>query len=47
LTGYLGGATATHVRADEPFVFPILLGVLVWGGLYFGMQGYALLPLRS
>ncbi len=36
LTGYLGGAVATHVRAgSEPFsvVFPILLGGLLWGGL--------------
>ena len=34
LTGYLGGATATHVRIGEPFYAPVLLGVLVWGGLY-------------
>src|SRR5947208_14426001 len=34
LTGYLGGATATHVRVGEPFYAPIVLGVLVWGGLY-------------
>src|SRR5947209_1387003 len=26
LAGYLGGATATHVRAGEPFVFPIIVG---------------------
>ncbi len=34
LTGYLGGATATHVRVGDPFLAPVLLGVLVWGGLY-------------
>jgi uncharacterized protein YndB with AHSA1/START domain len=34
LTGYLGGATATHVRIGEPFFAPMILGVLVWGGLY-------------
>lgn len=37
LTGYLGGAVATHVRIEDPFVFstvPILLGVFVWLGLY-------------
>jgi hypothetical protein len=34
LTGYLGGATATHVRVGEPFFFPVLLGILAWGGLY-------------
>ena len=30
VTAYLGGATATHVRVSQPFVFPIILGVLVW-----------------
>src|ERR1044072_5485206 len=37
LTGYLGGAVATHVRVGGP-VFPIIfaaiLGVMLWGGLY-------------
>ncbi len=34
LTGYLGGATATQVRVEDPsFLFPVLLGVLVWAGL--------------
>jgi len=35
LTGYLGGATATHVRIDDAFHMPIILGVLLWLGLYF------------
>lgn len=30
LTGYLGGATWTHIRVGEPFWFPIAMGVLVW-----------------
>jgi hypothetical protein len=30
LTGYLGGATATHVRVEEPFFFPIIVGIVVW-----------------
>jgi len=34
LTAYLGGATSTHVRAGEPFFFPIIVGVLAWIGLY-------------
>jgi uncharacterized membrane protein YphA (DoxX/SURF4 family) len=34
LTGYLGGATATHVRIGDPFSAPIIVGVLVWGGLF-------------
>lgn len=33
LTGYLGGATATHVRIGEPFVFPVVFGVLLWVSL--------------
>lgn len=33
LTAYLGGATATHVRAGQPFLFPVVFGVLVWAGL--------------
>src|SRR5947209_15940039 len=34
LTGYLGGATATHVRAGEPFFIPIIVGVLAWLGIF-------------
>lgn len=30
LTGYLGGAVATHVRISDGFVPPIVIGVLVW-----------------
>jgi hypothetical protein len=33
LTGYLGGAVATHVRMSEPFVFPVVFGVLIWACL--------------
>ena len=36
LTGYLGGAVATHVRVGAGLFsisFPILLGALLWGGL--------------
>ncbi|MEA3144470.1 MAG: hypothetical protein QOG31_1794 [Thermoplasmata archaeon] len=37
LTGYLGGAIATNLRAATPvfnMVFPVLLGGLLWGGLW-------------
>jgi hypothetical protein len=49
LTGYLGGATATHVRLSDPlFVAPVILGVLIWGGLYLrDGQLRGLIPLRS
>lgn len=35
LTGYLGGATASHVRLDEAFFIPIAIGIVLWLGLYF------------
>ena len=48
LTGYLGGATATHVRIGEAFYAPIVLGVLVWVGLYLrDGRLRALIPLRG
>jgi hypothetical protein len=38
LTGYLGGAVATHVRAGDSLfghiLFPVYFGVLLWAGLY-------------
>jgi hypothetical protein len=49
LTGYLGGATATQVRVQDPwFLFPVGLGMLVWAGLFLrDDQLRALIPLRS
>ncbi|HLX06388.1 MAG TPA: DoxX family protein [Thermoanaerobaculia bacterium] len=50
LTGYLGGAVSTHVRAGDPvgrMLVPVLFGVLIWGGLYLRdpwLRG--LVPLR-
>jgi DoxX-like protein len=50
LTGYLGGATATHVRVGTSFfsvVFPVVLGMLLWLGLYTRDQRlHELIPLR-
>jgi hypothetical protein len=43
LTGYLGGAVATHVRVGAGWFsvsFPIIFGILIWGGLY--LRGYGL-----
>ena len=37
MTGYLGGAVATHVRAGSDtfsLVFPVIIGALLWGGLW-------------
>lgn len=49
LTGYLGGATASHVRVEDPFfLFAAVFGVLVWTGLYLREPRLrALLPLRA
>jgi len=51
LTGYLGGAVATHVRVDGPVfnvVFAVMLGTLLWGGLWLRIrQLRELLPLRG
>lgn len=33
LTGYLGGATASHVRVGDALLPPVVIGVLVWVGL--------------
>ncbi len=34
LTGYLGGAIATHVRVGQPVYIHVALGLLIWGGIY-------------
>jgi hypothetical protein len=52
LTGYLGGAIATHVRVGSPVVthvlFPVYVAVMVWGGLYLRDERLReLLPLRD
>lgn len=52
LTGYLGGAVATHVRHSDPLfshvLFPVYLGALLWVGLYLRDNRLcALVPLRS
>ena len=51
LTGYLGGAIATHVRVGSPLfshiLFPVYVAVLIWGGLYLRDEWLrALIPLR-
>ena len=50
LTGYLGGAVATHVRVEGgpfPVLFPVILGALLWGGLFLRDRRLRdLIPLR-
>lgn len=52
LTGYLGGAVASHVRIGDPMfshaLFPVYIAVLLWGGLYLRESRLReLVPLRS
>lgn len=51
LTGYLGGAVAAHVRMGGPtfsVIFPVIVGLFIWGGLYLRDARIAeLLPLRT
>jgi DoxX-like family len=51
LTGYLGGAVATHVRVGAgPFevLFPVIFGALLWGGLFLRDERLReLVPLRT
>jgi hypothetical protein len=51
LTGYLGGAMASHVRIGSPLfshiLFGFYLGLMLWGGLWLRDRGLrALIPFR-
>ncbi len=51
LTGYLGGAMASHLRIDSPLfthtLFGFYLGLMVWGGLWLRDRKLrALMPWR-
>lgn len=51
LTGYLGGAVATHVRIDSPLfthtLFGVYIGIIMWAGLYLRDPALrAIFPLR-
>ncbi len=48
LTGYFGGATATHLRIGDSVVGPVLFGVVVWLGLFLrDSRLRALIPWRA
>jgi hypothetical protein len=52
LTGYLGGAVASNLRVGSPLfgyiLFPVYIGVLVWGGLFLrDDQLRAMIPVRN
>jgi len=47
LAGYVGGTICTHWRVGDPFFVQIVLGLLVWLGLYLREPRLkALIPLR-
>jgi hypothetical protein len=50
MTGYLGGAVSTHVRAGSTLfetIFPVILGTLMWAGIYLrDAQLRKLVPVR-
>ena len=51
LTGYLGGAIASHVRIGSPLfshvLFPVYIAALIWGGQYLRDELLrALIPVR-
>lgn len=50
LTGYLGGAVATHLRVGDNVscIMPVAFGVVIWLGLYLrDARLRALIPLRK
>lgn len=49
MTGYLGGAVATHLRIGDTAraAIPLVVGILAWGGLYLrDSRIRQLVPLR-
>lgn len=48
LTGYLGGAICTHWRVGDPFIVQVVLGLVVWLGVYLReVRLRGLLPVRT
>jgi len=49
LTGYLGGAVATHVRINDPgWWFAVVFGIVIWLGIFLrDSRLRQLIPLRT
>lgn len=48
LTGYVGGTICTHWRVGDPFYVQIVLGIIIWLGLYLRESRLkGLIPLRT
>ena len=47
LTGFIGGAICTHLRVGDPFYVHIVLGMMIWLGIYLRENRlWPLLPVR-
>jgi len=47
LTGYMGGAIQTHIRIGDGIIPHVIIGILLWGGLYLrDPRLRILIPLR-
>ena len=48
VTGYLGGALCTHLRAGQSVLAPLVIGVFVWAGVYLRTPTLrALIPFKK
>jgi hypothetical protein len=48
MTGFIGGAICTHLRVGDPFIVQIVLGILIWLGIYLREDRLKpIVPLRS
>lgn len=47
LTGYIGGAICTHWRVGDVFVVQVIIGVLIWLGVFLrDRRLWVLMPMR-
>lgn len=47
LTGYLGGAICTHLRVGDPIFMHVVIGVIVWLGIFLREERLrTLIPFR-
>jgi hypothetical protein len=48
VSAYLGGAVALHLSVQEPFWFPIMVGLVLWWSLYVrDVRVRTVLPVRA
>lgn len=47
LTGYIGGAICSHLRVGDLFVVQIIIGIIIWLGLFLREERlWSLIPIR-